>query len=50
MWLPESEQGLPSQGRRVGKILKIVYFFENILETMIGNVVITEVMLLCMSF
>jgi hypothetical protein len=29
MWLPKSVEGLSSQGRGVGRILKIVYFLEN---------------------
>jgi len=32
-WLPESEEGLPSQGRGVSRILKIVY----ILEVYVGH-------------
>jgi hypothetical protein len=29
MWLPGSVEGLPSQGQRGGKILKIAYFLES---------------------
>jgi hypothetical protein len=29
VWLPESLEGLPSQGREDGRILKITYFSEN---------------------
>ena len=43
MWLPESIQGLPSEGRGDGRILKIAYFLENYIGNDYGNVVISEV-------
>jgi hypothetical protein len=47
MQLPERVEGLPSQRRGDGRILKIVYFLENyIMELMTGNVVISEVVAL----
>ena len=42
MLLPESVEGLPSQGRGDGRILKITLLLENMVERMPGYVFIPE--------
>ena len=50
MWLPESVEGLPSQGRGMGTIFKTVYLLENYIGKDDGNVVVSEVKLVCTSY
>jgi hypothetical protein len=40
--LPESVEGLPSQGGGEGRILKIAYFLDSHIGNMTGNVFICE--------
>jgi hypothetical protein len=46
MLLPESAEGLPSQGKGHSINLKVAYFMEIIVKRLLGNIVISKVVAL----